>query len=88
MMVPSAFRIGEIVSEMSMRRPSLDTLHRLEMLDAFTANNSLEDVLLFTKPIRRDEHGNRLPDSFLPPCTQTAAQPRCSTTESRSAASC
>ena len=35
------------------------------MLDAFTANDSLENLLLFTKTIRRDEHGNGLPNRLL-----------------------
>ena len=61
----AAFRIGEMVSEMSMRRPSLDDPHRLEMLDAFTANDSLEDLAPLHRALGRDEHGNRLPDSLL-----------------------
>ena len=39
--------------------------HGLEMLDVFTPNDSREDVLLFTNPLRRYEHRNRLPDGLV-----------------------
>ena len=32
--------------------------HRLEMLDVFPPNDALENVLLFTKPLRRYERRN------------------------------
>ena len=64
-----------------MRRTVLGHTHRLEMLDSFTANDSLEDLLLFIATIGREEHGNRLPDRLIVPSIQTAAQPLCSTTE-------
>ncbi len=76
-----AFRIGEMVSEMSMRRAVLGHTHRLKVLDSFTANDSLEDLLLFIETLGRDQHGNRLPDRLMWRCIRTAAQPLCSTTE-------
>ena len=56
---PAPSRTGETVREMSIRRPSLETRDRLEVLDPLPAAKPRQDLVLLVLPLRRDDQGDR-----------------------------
>jgi hypothetical protein len=62
---PSAFRIGDTVSETMMLLAVFAAANCLEMFDVFLASNSAEDMRRFVDPLGRHEDRDRTAHHFF-----------------------